>query len=227
MFPKYFFYGKVLSAEDHEITYFSTRALKSTPYKMGAVKYSLLAVTVVIVLSNSCIKDEQIDSTGLKIRVIDEEGNSVPEVSVKLFKSLNDMENQINQLGSTRTSDANGEASFTDLDTIKYYWLAEKGCRNNIHGIITTDTLESGIIKVVTTTISETGTLELINQSASQYQVFINAAFLLITDPQSSYSYVYIPAGSYSIKVVQIDGPVIKTYTGNITCGNKLSVIFP
>jgi hypothetical protein len=194
---------------------------------MKSIKYSLLAVTVFITLLAGCKKDDQAPSTSLKIRVIDEEGNSISGVTVKLYKSLTDLENQNNQSGSTLTSDANGEVTFSSLETIKYYWLAENGCKNNFNGITTTDILGSNQIKIVTSTLIETGSLELINQSTSQYQVYINGSLIFTADGQYSYNYIYVPAGTYSISVLQVGGDIRQTYTETISCGNKLSVTFP
>lgn len=206
---------------------FNIQAIKLARYKMESVKYSLFAITVIFIMFTGCKKDDQILSTALKIRIIDEQGNSIPGVTINLYKSLDDMENQKNQFGLTRTSDASGEVTFNDLEAVKYYWLAEKGCQNNINGITTTDTLEPNKIKIVTSTLLETGTLELINQSTSKYQVFINGFLLLTAEAQYSYNYVFVPAGSYSIRVLQVGGSVDKTYSDTITCGSKLSITFP
>jgi hypothetical protein len=201
--------------------------LESALLSMRSIKYSLFALAVIFIMFNSCKKDDQISTTALKIRNIDEQGNPIPGVTISLYKSLDDMENQKNQIGSTLTSDANGEVTFDGLESIKYYWFAQKGCKNNVNGITTTDTLEPDKIKIVTSTLLETGTLELINQSTSQFQIFIDGSLLLTADAQYSYNYIFVPAGSYSIRVLQVGGSINKTYTGTVTCGNKLSITFP
>jgi hypothetical protein len=190
-------------------------------------KYPFILIAAIFILFTGCTKDDQAVSTALKIRVIDELGNSIPGVSVKLYNALEDLEHQEKQLGSTQTSDTTGEVTFYDLQLIKYYWRAEKGCKNNINGVKTTDILELNRIRTVTSTLIETGTLVLKNQSSNQYQVYVNGSLLLTADPLYECTYEYVPAGSYSITVSQVGGSTNKTYNGHITCGSTFSVTYP
>ena len=194
---------------------------------MGSAKYTWFAITVIFMIFAGCKKDDQTISTSLKIRVIDVLGNSIPGVSVKLYNALEDLEHQEKQLGSTQSSDTTGEVTFYDLQLVKYYWRAEKGCKNNINGVKTTDILELNRTRTVTSTLIETGTLELKNQSSGQYQVYVNGSLLLTADPLYECTYEYVPAGSYSINVSLVGGSTNKTYKGDITCGSKFSVTYP
>jgi hypothetical protein len=188
---------------------------------------SLAFITVFVLLLIGCKKDDQSLTTALKIRVITEEGASVSGATVKLFKTVSDLENQTNQYGTTQTTDAGGEVTFNDLEAIKYYWFAETGCKNNINGIATTDAMQTGEVRIVTSTLMETGTLELTNQSVYQYNVYINGSLLFTADAKYTYSYLYVPTGSYSISVTILGGSTSKTYPTTITCGNKTTVTFP
>jgi hypothetical protein len=190
-------------------------------------KYPFILIAVIFMLFTGCTKDDQAVSTALRIRVIDELGNSIPGVSVKLYNALEDLEHQEKQLGSTQSSDTTGEVTFYDLQLVKYYWRAEKGCKNNINGVKTTDILELNRTRTVTSTLIETGTLELKNQSSGQYQVYVNGSLLLTADPLYECTYEYVPAGSYSINVSLVGGSTNKTYKGDITCGSKFSVTYP
>jgi hypothetical protein len=194
---------------------------------MKSMKYFFLPTTVFFIILAGCNKDEQSYITSLKIRAIDVEGNSIPGATVKLYKSSADLEQKKNQLGSTQTTDTTGEVTFDNLEATKYYWFAEKGCKNNLNGIITTDTLILNKNKVVTSTLIETGTLELINLSYNQYQVYADGSLLLISEAQDTANYVYVPAKTYTIRVTQVGGAFSRTYTDAITCGNTLSVKFP
>jgi hypothetical protein len=194
---------------------------------MGSAKYSWFAITVIFLIFAGCTKDDQASSTSLKIRVIDDLGNSIPKVSVLLFTSLEDMEHQEKQIGLTQTSDTTGEVTFNDLQPLKYYWLAKKGCMNNINGVTTTDKLVLNQSRTVTSTLIETGTLELKNQSSGQYQVYVNGSLLLTADPLYECTYEYVPAGSYTINISLVGGSTNKTYKGDITCGGKFSVTYP
>jgi hypothetical protein len=190
-------------------------------------KNPLLPIAVIFILITGCKKDEQVISTSLNIRIIDDLGNSIPGVSVKLYTALEDLEHQEKQTGSTLISDTTGEVTFNDLELIKYFWRAEKGCRNNINGVKTTGILELNRTRTVTSTLIETGTFVLKNQSSNQYQVFVNGALLLTADPLYECTYEYVPAGSYSVRVSQVGGATNKTYNGDIACGSTFSVTYP
>jgi len=194
---------------------------------MESIKHSLPIIALIFLVFTGCKKDDAALSTSLKIRVIDEHGNSISGITVKLYSALEDLEHQEKQIGLTQASDSTGEVTFDDLQPLKYYWLAEKGCMNNINGIATTDKLELYKTRIVTSTLIETGTLELINQSSNQYLVYVNGSLLLTADPLYECTYEYVPAGSYSIIASQVGGSTNKTYNGNITCGNKFSVTYP
>ena len=194
---------------------------------MKSIKHHLFAIILIILMVNSCKKDEKEKTTSLEIRIIDQYGMSVSGVSIKLYKSETDLGEQQNQVGSALTTNANGEVTFNNLDPVKYYWFAEKDCNNNVNGIYTTDALQSNETTVITTTVIETGSLELTNESSYQFDVFINGYYLGTADPFYVYSYIYVPAGDYSISVIQVGGSIEKTYTGAIACGSKLSISFP
>jgi hypothetical protein len=112
----------------------------------------LLFIVVVIATFSSCKKDEEVkpDPTRLQLTVRDELGNAVAGSAVKLYASETDWENETNQVGSTQISDASGNVTFSDLSNIKYYWLAEKDCKNNVNGSNTTaNTLTANITNTV------------------------------------------------------------------------------
>lgn len=200
---------------------------KFKPNLMKLIKCILFATTVILLSFTGCKKDDTISPTTLEIRLIDEQGIYVTGATVKLYKSLADLQNQENQLGTTQTSDTNGKVTFSNLDAVTYYWLAAKKCQNNMNGIHTTQALEPNKTRVVTTTLTGTGTLELTNQSQDQYEVYINGYLLLTADAGYLYNYIYVPADSYYIEVLQVGGSVYKTYEGTITCGSTLKITFP
>ena len=194
---------------------------------MKSIK-SVLFVSIVMILINiGCKKNDLASLTSLEIRLVDEQGDYISGATVKLYESYDDMQNETNQFGTTQTSDTYGKVTFTNLAAVQYYWFAEKGCQNNFNGITTTTALDPYKTKVVTSTLSSTGTLELTNQSQDQYQIYINGYLLLTADAGSSYRYIYVPAGSYYIEAVQINGSTDKTYTDVINCGSTLKIIFP
>ena len=193
---------------------------------MKTIKYIPFLVTIIIFSIIGCKKDRI--STTLEIRVVDEQGIYVNGASVKLFKTQSDMENDTNQFGKTLMTDVNGKVSFSNLGPDIYYWLAEKGCQNNVNGITTTPALDLDVTRVVTTTLTGTGTLKLINQSlTNQYQVYLNGYPLLVANQGASYTYIYVPDDTYYLEAVQVNGTGDKTYSLAITCGSTMTFTFP
>jgi hypothetical protein len=188
--------------------------------------YILLAAISVIVSFIDCKKDSTI-STTLVVRIIDQQGINVTGATVSLYTNLDDMEKQTNPIGSIQTSDANGEVTFSNLDAATYYWIAEKGCENNANGIYTSSSLVHNKTNTVTSTLSPTGTLKLVNQSQNQYQVYINGFLLMTANAGTTYTYIWVPLDSYTIDVQQVSGASEYTYNGTITCGSTLTITFP
>ena len=202
---------------------------------MKKISVLLFVVLAFATTFSSCTKKEEEikpDPTRLQITVRDELGNAVAGSAVKLYASETDWENETNQIGNTQISDASGNVTFSDLSAIKYYWFAEKDCKNNYHGSATvSNALASNVTTTVNTVLSSTGTIQLQNNSTNPYTIFINNEEILNMNGNSSQSIYYVANGSYSIRVLQKSGyavyPTDETYTGTITCGKTLQVIFP
>src|SRR5690606_37544384 len=151
----------------------------------------------------------------------DDLGNTITGASVKLYSSQTDWSNGTNQVGTTQFSDASGKVKFSDLSSIKYYWLAEKDCKNNVNGgVTTTSALTANVNNTVNVILSSTGTLKFVSTSSNPYRIYINgtAAFDM-NGGTTQYKY-YMPTGSYSIRVLQLSGyvftPTDQTYTGTL-----------
>lgn len=195
----------------------------------------LLFIVAAIVTFSSCTKKEEEvkpDPTRLQLTVRDELGNAVTGSVVKLYASETDWENETNQIGTAQVSDASGIVTFSDLSANKYYWLAEKDCKNNVNGSNTTATvLTSNITNTVNTVLSGTGTLSFSNTSTNPYRVFVNNVEVFTMNGQTTQDLDYAPTGSYSVRVLQVSGyavyPTDETYTGTVSCGTSLSVVFP
>lgn len=195
----------------------------------------LLFVVIGILMLNSCKKKEEEvkpDPTRLQITVRDELGNVIPGSTVKLYTSQTDWEKQTNQVGSTQFSDATGNVTFSDLSAIKYYFFAEKDCKNNFHGgAVTTTPLAANITTTVNAVLSNTGTLSFQNTSTNPYKVFVNGVEQFDMSGKTTSALGYVKTGSYSVRVLQISGyaisPTDETYTGTVGCGQTLQVIFP
>lgn len=197
------------------------------------MKKSILILMVIITLAipSSCKKDEP-TPTSLELTLKDELGNIVSGAAVKLYSSQTDWNNGSNQVGTTQTSNAAGVVTFTNVSNIKYYWFAEKDCKNNVNGgIASVSTLTANTINTFNIVLSSTGTLKFVNTSSNPYHIYINGVAITDLNGGSTLSDYYMPIGAYSLRVLQISGyilsPTDKTFTGTLTCGGTLLVTFP
>jgi hypothetical protein len=79
----------------------------------------------------SCEKNSS--GTSLKITVKDSTPRLVNGATVRLFSDSTDMLKNINQLGSSQTTDVDGNVVFSNLSSDQLYaYRVETGCRNNL-----------------------------------------------------------------------------------------------
>jgi PKD repeat protein len=184
--------------------------------------------------SNLATKSLTIQSqpTSLEITLKDELANIVTGASVKLYSSVTDWSNGTNQVGTTLTSDASGKVKFSALYPLKYYWLAEKDCKNNWNGGNTTaSSLTANTNNTLDVILTSTGSLAFINTSSNPYRIFINGVSTY--DLPGGYSILYKnkPIGAYTLRVLQLSGyalyPTDLTYNATLNCGLTLSITFP
>lgn len=197
------------------------------------MKKSILILMVIISLAipSSCKKDEP-TPTSLELTLKDELGNVVSGAAVKLYASQTDWTNGTNQVGATQTSDASGKVTFSSLSNIKYYWLVEKDCKNNVNGGVTSaSALTANVINPFNIILSSTGTLKFVNTSSNPYHIYINGVAITDLNGGTTLFDYYMPIGAYSLRVLQISGyvltPTDKTYTVTLTCGGTLTTTFP
>lgn len=204
--------------------------------KIIILTFAIVGLTTIY----SCKKDKNdpkpnsnnSNSTSLELSLKDELGNIVSGASVKLYSSETDWKNSTNQVGTTQFSDASGKVKFNNLSNIKYYWFAEKDCKNNVNGAITTTSpLTSNVNNTVNAILSSTGTLKFVSTSSNPYRVFINGTAVFDMNGGTTQYKYYMPTGSYSLRVLQLSGyvlyPTDKTYNGTLTCGQTLTTTFP
>jgi len=189
----------------------------------------LMAVIGLTVLSY-CKKEPA--PTSLELVLKDDLGNIVPGASVELYSSETDWNAGTNQIGTTLTSDASGKVKFTNVSNIKYYWFAEKDCKNNVNGAITSASpLTANTTNSINVILTGTGTLKFISTSPNPYRIYINGIVAFDMNGGTTKYQYYTPTGSYSLRVLQLSGyaisPTDKTYTGTLTCGSTLVTTFP
>lgn len=105
------------------------------------MKNTFLLIATLITLSIffvSCDKedDDPIDNTKtnqttLIIKVMDKDGAAVQGASVRIFNDDQNWSNDKNPTRPNQSTNASGFVTFTELDAIEYYFIAEKGSLNN------------------------------------------------------------------------------------------------
>lgn len=170
--------------------------------------------------------------TSLQITIKDDLGNPVSGATVKLYSTVNDWNNETNQVLTTQSSNASGIVTFSPLSPIKYYWKVVKDCQNNYSGTVTTtNALTANMNNIVTSVLAKTGTLTFKNTSTNPYDVFVNGVLTVSNMAGGTTQSFIAPIGSYSIRVLQKSGylisPTDKTYVGSISCGTTLTTTFP
>ncbi len=200
------------------------------------MKYVLkwLAPVMIILNFNACSKsggDSQHVTTALQLTMTDSIGNKIAGATVALYSSSADWASRTNAVATANT-DAGGIVTFDSLSAIPYFWYASMDCRNNSTGIYTTNVpLIANKTTTITTVLYEKGKIQLVNNSADPYQIYINGILVLTQNGHVSSGIDNMPVGSYSVRVLQVSGyttsPTDKTYTGSITCGSTLTITFP
>ena len=187
----------------------------------------IISIALALVVLMACKKDvvePTVESTSLKITVLDDTGNKISNASVKLFETENDYLSETNQVSNTMTTNSSGEVLFDNLSNKKYYWHIEKDCLNNVNTAYTSaSVLQLNKANTINTIVKENGDLEIVNTTSDTYKVYINNEELGDISGNSTEYLYYIDNGTYSIQIIQQDGyiltPTNVTSTFNISCG--------
>lgn len=187
----------------------------------------IISIALALVVLMACKKDvvePTVESTSLKITVLDDTGNKISNASVKLFETENDYLSETNQVSNTMTTNSSGEVLFDNLSNKKYYWHIEKDCLNNVNTSYTSaSVLQLNKVNTINTIVKENGDLEIVNTTSDTYKVYINNEELGDISGNSTEYLYYIDNGTYSIQIIQQDGyiltPTNVTSTFNISCG--------
>lgn len=75
---------------------------------------------------------QQLMKTKMTIVVVNKQGALIEGASVKLFKTIDDFNNDKNQVQETKKTNHKGVVKFTKLDAISYYMQVEKGDLSNM-----------------------------------------------------------------------------------------------
>ena len=94
--------------------------------------FTMLLLTAVMGFAAQNEASAQIFSTKLKITVLDELGNVVPDAKVLLFKNKADWEKEANEVQPFKLTNIKGQVTFKKLTQETYYVLVRKGDKDNI-----------------------------------------------------------------------------------------------
>jgi hypothetical protein len=196
---------------------------------------SIFAVLISLLMFYSCNNEDEVvttPNTSLEIIVKDESGNNVNNASVKLFTSETDLNNETNQIGTTLLSDSDGKVSFNNLSPVPYYWIAKKDCNNNLNHVFSTNssiTENTNNTRETTISISNLGTLKLVNSSNKTFNVQVmNSAVNDFSMNGNTTRYIYgLSVGAHMVFVNPSDGSSpFQQFVPIITCGEIQTVTF-
>ncbi len=186
------------------------------------------ALPILIVLLLPCllffncakILPQETLKTRLLITIKDDKGLSVAGTVVRLYKNAADT-------GIVRIADSSGILYYPDLEVALYYWLAEKGCKNNRASETTLNrALIEGVILYGYAVLSETGTLKIKNNAAEAYK--LSDSTFNIKLPADSTYFVYPKVGFHRIRVEKVSTPGIgKDSTLLIKCSDTAYINLP
>ncbi len=183
-------------------------------------RFLLIVFPIVGLLFITCGKAiEQIENTRLLITLKDSTGNRIAGATVRLYKNAADT-------GITKISDSTGITLFSDLETVQYYWLAEKGCSNNRTDKITNGRpLIRGAVLYGYSILSATGALKITNNTGEPYRVSDSLFNIILNDTPYL---TYHKAGSYLIHSEKLSTPGIgKDTLMQIRCGDTSFINLP
>ena len=113
-------------------------------------KYSLiLGLVCLTFLSAFHLAPEQILKTSLRLTVLNELGNPVPDAKVTLYNTQEDYRQEVNPAAEMQTTDKKGRVKFSGLEPKVYFVHAIKDDMSNVGAGVQTDTLREGRINKV------------------------------------------------------------------------------
>ncbi len=113
-------------------------------------KYSLiLGIVCLTFLSAFHLAPEQILKTSLRLTILNELGNPVPDAAVTLYLNEEDYRQEVNPVMETQRTDKKGRVKFSGLEPQVYFVYALKGDMSNAGAGVQTDTLREGRINKV------------------------------------------------------------------------------
>lgn len=184
----------------------------------------LLSISSLLIMCSKPAIIPDLIQPRLFITLKDDSGRSVTGATVRLYKNAGDT-------GITQLSDSTGVVIFSGLDTVLYYWLAEKGCQTNrVSQTSLNYSLVPNAILYGYSVLTETGTLKIINNSPEPYKVsdsLFNPLFDSTIRKDTPYI-AYRRVASYLIHSEKLSTPGIgKDTLIKIKCGDTSVLNLP
>lgn len=118
-------------------------------------RLTLLALISFLAFANVNEAQAQILSTKLKITVVDELGNVVPDAKVTIYGSEADYNKEVNPVQPFQLTDSKGKVTFKKLNTKSYYVIIRKGDKDNSGGGEIISTLKKGKVNKANVVITD------------------------------------------------------------------------
>ncbi len=99
--------------------------------------------------------EAQIFNTKLRITVLDDLGNVVPEAEVTLYANQDDYNNEVNPIQETMMTDDKGRVTFRKLELTTFYVIVRKGDMTNAGGGEVIRDIEENKLNKVNVVISD------------------------------------------------------------------------
>ncbi len=192
--------------------------------------YHLFSIVAIALIFCGCEKEKE---TTLEVTVINTTGHAISGATVKLYSSLENLQNGTNVLHRGYTNES-GVAIFENIQPQTYYVHSQSDCSSSyINGLtLSPKTIVAETKNTMTSTVRSNGTLKITNESTNPYKVYLDGSVLIERMlGGTSATYDYVPTESYTVRVVQLSGyilyPTDKTYTKTLYCGGTLYFDFP
>lgn len=189
----------------------------------------LWIVLILTILIISCNKDD--NNTKLELTVLDEHGSPARDFDVDLFGNVDDWKNRFPFLQTAKTNE-NGVVTFDNLNSIKYYFKAFKGCINNNLSYVSIEPLKTDYINTLTIRVQETCHFTITNNSGDNYRVYYDGIPQYTIPGHSYQTFVNgFPTGITKVRTLQLDGYIFfatdLTFTIDAECNSVESVVIP
>lgn len=99
--------------------------------------------------------EAQIFNTKLRITVLDDLGNIIPEAEVTLYANQDDYNNEVNPIQETMMTDDKGRVTFRKLELTTFYVIVRKGDVTNAGGGEVIRDIEENKLNKVNVVISD------------------------------------------------------------------------